>query len=131
VEDDCVLWWKATNRDGYGVFSYRRNGYVINRIAHRKIYEECYGSIPEGLVVRHKCDNPPCVNPNHLELGTTRQNNEDRVRRGRDGNSNKTHCKWGHAYDQDNTGRSKLGRYCRRCNADRMNEWYRNNKCAS
>jgi hypothetical protein len=47
------------------------------------IYEECYGEIPDGLVVRHKCDNPSCINPEHLELGTVQDNNQDKIDRNR------------------------------------------------
>lgn len=51
--------------------------------AHRKIYEECFGEIPHNLVVRHKCDNRLCVNPEHLEIGTYKDNNHDAIKRGR------------------------------------------------
>jgi hypothetical protein len=46
----------------------------------RWIYEECFGPISKGLVVRHKCDNPLCINPEHLELGTVMQNTLDKKR---------------------------------------------------
>ena len=49
----------------------------------RRIYEIVFGAIPAGMVVRHKCDNGYCVNPNHLEIGTAKQNVQDMVDRGR------------------------------------------------
>ena len=49
----------------------------------RYIYEECFGEIPEGMVVRHKCDNTICINPEHMELGTQLDNIKDTVERGR------------------------------------------------
>lgn len=65
-------------------------GYVVvgkrssKRIAqHRIVYEECFGEIPDGLVVRHKCDVRNCINPEHLEIGTQHDNVMDTVKRGR------------------------------------------------
>lgn len=52
-------------------------------IAHRAVYMFVYGSIPDNLVVRHKCDNGGCINPKHLELGTKADNNRDKIERGR------------------------------------------------
>lgn len=49
----------------------------------RMYYREYFGEIPEGLVVRHKCDNPSCINPEHLELGTHMDNSNDKISRGR------------------------------------------------
>ena len=51
--------------------------------AHRWAYEQFVGPIPEGLVVRHTCDNPPCVRPSHLVVGTQKENIADSVRSGR------------------------------------------------
>ena len=58
----------------------------INRkcwTAHRAAFVIAYGPIPDGLIVRHKCDNPICCNPEHLELGTYQQNTQDMIQRGR------------------------------------------------
>ncbi|MNI38275.1 hypothetical protein D3C73_924080 [compost metagenome] len=68
-----------TNKDGYAYFRY--NG--RQQRVHRLVYQECFGEIPNGLVVRHKCDVPRCINPEHLELGTTKDNYMDSVNRGR------------------------------------------------
>lgn len=77
----------------FGCWEYRgpkfANGYGQVKIdgkpklLHRISYEHFVGNIPRGLIVRHKCDNPPCLNPDHLETGTVAQNNADRNNRGR------------------------------------------------
>ena len=64
---------------GYPTFRIRQKTQQMSRF----IYSEMFGEIPEGLVVRHKCDNPLCINPEHLELGTHQDNANDRVKRDR------------------------------------------------
>lgn len=64
---------------GYPEIWFNRKKYKMNRF----IYQECFGEIPNSLVVRHKCDNRKCINPEHLELGTTKDNIDDMVSRDR------------------------------------------------
>ena len=79
MRDKCIEWTGHRDPGGYGkVYT---DGRQVG--AHRHIWEECFGPIPEGECVLHKCDNPPCVNPSHLYLGTQRDNARDRERRGR------------------------------------------------
>lgn len=67
---------------GYGQLGRGRRGEGLVD-AHRAAWEVTYGPIPDGLVVRHKCDNRPCCNPDHLELGTHQDNSDDKVTRNR------------------------------------------------
>lgn len=85
---DC-LEWKGC-KDGFGYGMRRVNGKV--RRLHLISYEETYGPIPQGMVALHKCDNPSCYNPEHLELGTRADNNRDRDLRGRTARGEKVGC---------------------------------------
>lgn len=78
-ERGCWLWTKARDKDGYGLIKIKK---IMCRV-HIVSYETFVGEVKEGLIVRHKCDNPPCFNPEHLETGTQKDNRRDAFERGR------------------------------------------------
>lgn len=80
----CWLWTAATNGGRYGKIR-PDTGERKNLLAHRVAWELYRGPIPAGLYVCHKCDNILCVNPDHLFLGTSRDNRQDMVRKQRGG----------------------------------------------
>ena len=79
-EDACWIWRAARHCEfGYGVLAVNR----VSKRAHRLSWEEYRGPIPTGMCVLHSCDNPMCINPGHLFLGTRQDNIRDMVNKGR------------------------------------------------
>ena len=112
----CLEWQGARlkSKQPYGVVKHKQKMWK----AHRVAFLLCVGSIPDGLLVCHRCDNPRCVRPTHLFLGTNQDNQLDALSKGRLSNPNKTHCPRGHEYSEINTYRYRNARFCRTCNAN-------------
>lgn len=80
IVGDCWEWDGACDKDGYGVMGIKRGKqYRVPRVS----YTEFVGEIPEGMLVCHKCDNRKCFNPDHLFIGSPRDNTLDMVSKGR------------------------------------------------
>jgi len=124
--DQCWEWIASKIGRGYGSYYISQEQPKI--LAHRHSWELHNGPIPADLWVLHRCDNPPCVNPSHLFLGTRSDNMKDAAAKGRIclvGKSRLTHCRSGHPYSQENTTRFADGwRVCRTCVKRRRAEVY-------
>jgi hypothetical protein len=118
----CWMWTSSTKGAGYGNF--RLNGKFVS--AHRTSYEHYIGEIPEGLVVRHQCpyvegetDNRRCVNPDHLDVGTSKQNTIEGTGLAAK-NASKNHCP---KCESDYTAMKNGKRFCRPCSISYQREW--------
>lgn len=115
----CWEWQRHVDKWGYGKL--RMGKKMV--FAHREIFRLMQGSVA-NMCVCHSCDNPKCVNPKHLFLGTHQDNSDDKISKRRDVNSPsyinrvKTHCINGHAFTPQNTytrNRPGGGRICKTC----------------
>ena len=110
-EDECWRWVGPMGKFGYGYFTAdgRRT------VAHRFGYEALVDPVPVELDLDHLCRRRECVNPAHLEPVTRQEN----IRRGESHagqNARKTHCKYGHPFDEENTRFNRNGsRTCKAC----------------
>lgn len=112
--DGCWLWIAARTTTGYGTYTVEG----ATRRAHRVSYEVLIGEIPVGLVLDHLCRVRACVNPQHLEP-VTHQVNLLRGETSAARNAARTHCNYGHPFDEANTGSDGGKRRCRACNRAR------------
>ena len=109
----CWTWTASRCSEGYGNFFHEGRIQGAHRVSWMLFRG---GEIPEGLCICHTCDNPSCVNPDHLWLGSKLDNNLDKVRKGRHAWGVKTHCIRNHPLSGDNLHLSVKGlRECREC----------------
>ena len=104
--------WVGERRRGYGIVTHEKRRWY----AHRLAWTLANGPIPNGLLVCHRCDNPPCINVEHMFLGTNADNMQDASTKGRlrggAGRKRKSTCKNGHPFDRLN---SKGQQVCSTC----------------
>jgi len=106
---------------GYVQISYRGARWA----AHRIMYRLAFGEIPAGNVIAHRCDNPPCCNPEHLISMTQLENAADMIAKRRNFEQQRTHCPAGHEYNEENTYwlPAASGRMARNCKACSRMHW--------
>lgn len=128
LETGCWLWTASRDSKGYAQIGRGGRGAGIVR-AHRAMYEALRGPCPVGLVADHKCRVRHCINPDHLEFVTNREN----ILRGTGfaaRHAVKTHCPKGHEYTPENTSMYKTERRCRECHRIVDRERYARKKAA-
>lgn len=125
--DDCWEWlgYRHHSTGGYGLY-HDAAGRTVR--AHRYALGLVGEPLLRGQYACHHCDNPPCVNPSHLFVGAPKDNAHDMLAKGRSRSgvhqAQRTHCPAGHAYDEENTYRTRDGKcMCRECMRNRTRAW--------
>ena len=130
IGEGCWEYGGKIGNRGYGLVYVETlpNGREKWALAHRVVYEGLVGPIPEGMFLCHHCDNPKCVRPDHIFVGTDADNKADMYAKGRQASgerlpqARRTHCPQGHPYSGYNLYIRKCGRrMCRACNNARRN----------
>lgn len=121
LSSTCIEWTGGRDKDGYGIRWFEGRNWRV----HRLVWTLMYGPIEPGVMILHRCDNPPCHNIEHLYAGDGVDNMRDRSERGRHPKANQTECVNGHEFTEENTyyRRDRLGRQCRRCKRDRQRQY--------
>jgi hypothetical protein len=116
----CWNWNGCLTHNGYGQMTAAQRRWS----AHRYFFVKYRGHIPPGMLVCHHCDNRKCVNPEHLFLGTFKDNTQDMMRKGRNKSPFKEICVRGHRMEGQNVYVSPKGkRNCRACQKERERKW--------
>ena len=127
-ESGCLEWQGRKHYLGYGIVSLkgRQQG------AHRVVWKLMRGDIDRKQHVCHRCDNPSCVNPEHLFIGSHRDNMQDMAKKKRHNMARKTHCELGHQLSGDNLLMRAGKRRCKVCfkkwKSDWMKKYYQRKK---
>lgn len=124
ADGDCWEWTGSLTGAGYGMVAWREDGKVVQQNSHRFAWEQLVGPIPDGLTLDHLCRNTKCVNPDHLEPVTVREN----TLRGYGpsaANATALACKYGHPFTSENVwyDAKRNARHCLTCNRRRYQEW--------
>lgn len=110
----CWEWSGSCSPFGYARCNIKLDGIKFYRVS-RLVYYLMNRNISDHIHICHSCDNPKCINPDHLYGGTRNDNMRDMVQRKRHANLKKTHCPHGHIYDEKNTRYVGSNRRCRSC----------------
>ncbi len=119
TKSGCLEYGGSLDKEGYGRISFKSKKYLV----HRLIWEYNFPNTINNFYVCHKCDNPKCANIEHLFLGTSLDNNMDKINKGRDINKSKTKCKYGHNFSSENTYLHKNKRRCKTCHRNNMRKY--------